>query len=51
LATAGELILLLETGAAAAVFVATFLAGGRIHPLRLFTSDRRNAVSLGASLL
>ena len=40
--------MLLATGAAVTLFVATFLAGGRIHPLRLFTADRRSAISLGA---
>jgi len=37
--------MLLETGAAAALFVATFLAGGRMHPLRLFTANRRRRIS------
>ncbi len=35
--------MLLETGAAAALFVATFLTGGRMHSLRLFAADRRSA--------
>jgi hypothetical protein len=42
--------MLLETGAAVALFAATFLAGGRMHPLRLFTADRRSAISLGAGM-
>jgi hypothetical protein len=33
-----------------ALFAATFLAGGRMHPLRLFTADRRSAISLGAGM-
>jgi hypothetical protein len=42
--------MLLETGAAVALFAATFLAGGRMHPLRLFTADRRSAISVGAGM-
>ena len=42
--------MLLETGAAVVLFATTFLAGGRMHPLRLFTADRRSAVSLGAGM-
>jgi len=42
--------MMLETAAAVALFVATFLAGGRMHPLRLFTADRRSAISFGAGM-
>jgi len=42
--------MLLETGTAVALFAATFVAGGRMHPLRLFTADQRSAVSLGAGM-
>jgi hypothetical protein len=42
--------MVLETGAAVALFAATFLVGGRMHPLALFTADRRSAVSVGAGM-
>ena len=42
--------MLLQTGAAVALFAATFLAGGGMYPLRLFTADRRSAISLGAGM-
>jgi len=40
----------IETGAAALVFAATFLAGGRIHPFRSIIRDRRSILSFGAGL-
>ena len=40
----------LETGDAVVLFAPTFLAEGRMRPLRLFTADRRSAVSLGAGM-
>jgi hypothetical protein len=38
--------MLLETGAAAVLFVATFLAAGRMHPLRLLTGNDVDAAPL-----
>jgi hypothetical protein len=35
----------LETGAAALLFGATFLFGGRVHPLRALDPDRRRSIS------
>lgn len=39
-----------ETGAAALLFAATFLAGGRVHPFRSLVRDRRSVVSFGAGM-
>ena len=41
---------LVETGAAALLFAATFLAGGRVHPLRALIQDRRSIISFGAGM-
>lgn len=40
----------LETGAAALVFAATFLSGGRVHPFRSLIRDRRSILSFGAGM-
>jgi hypothetical protein len=40
----------LITGAAALLFAATFLVGGRVHPLRALIRDRRSIVSFGAGM-
>jgi hypothetical protein len=40
----------LETGAAALLFMATFLVGGRVHPLRSLVRDRRSIISFGAGM-
>lgn len=40
----------IETGAAALLFAATFLAGGRVHPFRPLVRDRRSVVSFGAGM-
>jgi hypothetical protein len=39
-----------ETGAAALLFAAIFLWGGRVHPLRIIVKDDRSIVSLGAGV-
>ncbi len=39
-----------ETGAAALVFAATFLVGGRVHPFRSLIRDRRSILSFGAGM-
>lgn len=39
-----------ETGAAALIFAATFLIGGRVHPLRSLIPDRRSILSFGAGM-
>lgn len=41
---------IIETGAAALVFAATFLVGGRIHPFRSLIRDRRSILSFGAGM-
>jgi hypothetical protein len=41
---------LLETGLAALLFAAIFLAGGRLHPASALTRDRRKAISFGAGM-
>lgn len=41
---------LLETGAAALLFGATFLVGGRVHPFRVLIRDRRSIISFGAGM-
>jgi len=41
---------IIETGAAALLFAATFLAGGRVHPFRTLIHDQRNIVSFGAGM-
>jgi hypothetical protein len=40
----------LVTGAAALLFAATFLVGGRVHPLRALIRDRRSMISFGAGM-
>ena len=40
----------IETGAAAFVFAATFLVGGRVHPFRSLIRDRRSILSFGAGM-
>ncbi len=40
----------IETGAAALLFAATFLAGGRVHPFRPLVRDHRSVVSFGAGM-
>lgn len=40
----------LESGAAALLFAATFLVGGRVHPLRAWVRDRRSIISFGAGI-
>jgi len=41
---------IIETGAAALVFAATFLVGGRVHPFRSLIRDRRSILSFGAGM-
>jgi hypothetical protein len=41
---------IIETGAAALVFAATFLFGGRVHPFRSLIRDRRSILSFGAGM-
>ena len=41
---------MLETGAAALLFAAAFVFGGRVHPLRFLVRDRRSVVSFGAGI-
>lgn len=41
---------LFQTGAAALVFAATFLVGGRVHPFRSLIRDRRSILSFGAGM-
>jgi hypothetical protein len=41
---------MLETGLAALLFAATFLVGGRVHPLRALVRDRRSILSFGAGM-
>jgi len=38
------------TAAAALLFAATFLFGGRVHPLRALVRDRRSLISFGAGM-
>ena len=38
------------TGTAVLLFVAVFLAGSRVHPLRPFVRDQRSALSFGAGI-
>lgn len=40
----------LTSGAAALLFAATFLVGGRVHPLRPLIRDRRSMISFGAGM-
>lgn len=40
----------IETGAAALVFAATFLVGGRVYPFRSLVRDRRRILSFGAGM-
>lgn len=42
--------MLMETGAVALLFAATFLAGGQVHPLRALISDRRSIISFCAGM-
>lgn len=41
---------ILQTGAVALLFAATFLVGGRVHPLRSLVRDRRSIISFGAGM-
>ena len=41
---------IIETGAAALLFAATFLVGGRVHPFRALIRDRRSIISFGAGM-
>jgi len=41
---------ILATVGGAALFAATFLFGGGVHPLRAVVRDRRNIVSFGAGM-
>ena len=41
---------IMETGAAALLFAATFLAGGRVHPFQRLINDRRSIISFGAGM-
>jgi hypothetical protein len=41
---------IIETGAAALLFSATFLIGDRVHPFRPLVHDRRSVVSFGAGM-
>jgi hypothetical protein len=41
---------ILQTGAVALLFAATFLFGERVHPLRSLVRDRRSMVSVGAGM-
>lgn len=41
---------IVETGAAALLFIATFIVGGRVHPFRRMVRDRRSIVSFGAGM-
>lgn len=45
-----EAVAIVETGAAALLFAATFLVGGRVHPFRALIPDRRSIVSFGAGM-
>ena len=41
---------IVETGAAALLFAATFLWGDRVHPLRSLIHERRSIMSFGAGM-
>ncbi len=41
---------IIETGAAALLFAATFLMGARVHPFRSWVRDRRSLISFGAGM-
>ncbi|MDP2784785.1 MAG: hypothetical protein Q8O38_09380 [Sulfurimicrobium sp.] len=41
---------IIETGAAALLFAATFLVGGRVHPFRSLIRERRSFLSFGAGM-
>jgi len=41
---------IIETGAAALLFAAAFLVGGRVHPFRSLIRDRRSMLSFGAGM-
>jgi hypothetical protein len=45
-----EANLILESGAAAALFALMFLVGGRIHPVKSLVHDRRTVISFGAGM-
>jgi hypothetical protein len=45
-----EQVSLVETGIAALLFALTFLFGGKIHPLKAITHDRRSLVSFSAGM-
>jgi len=45
-----EINTIVETGAAALLFAAVFLFGGRVHPLRAVVRDRRGLISFSAGM-
>jgi hypothetical protein len=45
-----ETAMMVETGAAALLFAAAFLVGGRVHPFRALIRDRRSIISFGAGM-
>jgi hypothetical protein len=45
-----EHVSLVETGIAALLFALTFLFGGKVHPLKAITRDRRSLVSFSAGM-
>jgi hypothetical protein len=45
-----ETTTILETGAAALLFAATFLVGGRVQPMHRLFPDRRTIISFGAGM-
>jgi hypothetical protein len=45
-----ETKVILETGAAALLFAATFLVGGRVRPMHRLLPDRRTIISFGAGM-
>jgi hypothetical protein len=45
-----EANVILEGGAAAALFALMFLVGGRIHPVKSLVHDRRTVISFGAGM-
>ena len=47
---AAESALIVETGAAAALFAVVFLLGNHVHPLRSLVHDRRSIISFSAGM-
>jgi hypothetical protein len=45
-----ESVAIIETGAAALLFAAAFLVGGRVHPFRSLIRERRSLLSFGAGM-